>query len=150
MKKNFLSIILLALLSVGFVSCGQKNKPDSQEITATVDDATHHSQNSRDLDGTYTGVIPCADCEGISVRITLNDNTYQVSYLYLGKEDANPELFMGKFSWNESNSAITLDSKKIPPHYQVGKNKLIQLDMEGNKITGELAEMYVLTKDTEL
>jgi uncharacterized lipoprotein NlpE involved in copper resistance len=150
MGKKFLSVVLLALLSVGFVSCGQKNKPNNRETIVVIDDATHNSQNSRSWEGTYFGVIPCADCEGIRVQITLNDNTYQVSYQYLGKEDVTPEQFSGKFSWDESSNIVTLDHKEIPPYYQVGENKLIQLDMEGNEITGELAEMYILTKNTEL
>jgi uncharacterized lipoprotein NlpE involved in copper resistance len=149
MKRNFLSAILLALLSVGFVSCGQKTKSDSQAAVNTIDDVTRYSQNSLDWKGTYSGVIPCADCDGIRVQITLNDNTYQMSYQYLGTKEATPEQFSGKFAWDESSNIVTLDHKEIPPYYRVDENKLIQLDMEGNEITGELAEMYVLIKDTD-
>jgi uncharacterized lipoprotein NlpE involved in copper resistance len=147
MKKILLSATLLALLSVGFVSCGQKTKPDNQETSGTID--TQNSQNNSDWKGTYSGVIPCADCEGIRVEITLNDNTYQASYLYLGKQDATQDLFSGKFSLDTSSNIITLDNQEIPPYYQVGENKLTQLDMEGDEITGEMAEMYVLTKNTK-
>jgi uncharacterized lipoprotein NlpE involved in copper resistance len=148
MRKIILSAAMLALLSVGFVSCGQKNKPANQENTVAIDIA-HNSRNSLDWKGVYTGVISCANCEGISVQITLDDNTYQASYLYLGKKDATPEQFSGKFSWDEAGSVVILETTDIPPYYKVGENRLIQLDMEGNPITGEHADMYVLAKNIE-
>jgi len=114
-------------------------------------DAAHNSQNSLDWAGTYTGVIPCADCEGISVSLTLHpDETYLLSYSYLGKGNSFPIMISGKFSWNEAGSTIFLnDAKGFPPYYIVGENRLIQLDMEGNPITGALADKYVLEKNIE-
>jgi uncharacterized lipoprotein NlpE involved in copper resistance len=74
--------------------------------------------DSLDWAGTYAGIIPCADCEGISVSVILNpDETYMVSYSYLGKGDNFPENTSSKFSWNEAGGAIALDTKEIPPHY---------------------------------
>jgi uncharacterized lipoprotein NlpE involved in copper resistance len=96
--------------------------------------------------GTYTGVTPCADCEGIKVQITLSDSTYQASYLYIGHEEDGATQISGKFSWDSTDGAIILENTVFPPYYKVGENRLIQLDMEGNPITGELADMYVLTK----
>jgi len=109
-------------------------------------DKEHNSRNSLDWDGDYTGKIPNADCPGIRVLITLNqDETYEVKYTYIDRKGA-PAIYTGKFIWDDNGSIITLDSKDIPPHYKVGENKLIQLDMEGKPIEGELANMYVLAK----
>jgi heat shock protein HslJ len=54
----------------------------------------------------------------------------------------------GTFEWNESRSAIILTDlrDKITTYYAVGDGNLIQLDMQGNKITGELANNYILVK----
>ena len=109
-------------------------------------DEEHNSKNSLNWAGDYTGEIPCADCPGIKVLITLNqDETYKVKYTYIDRKGA-PTIYTGKFSWDDNGSVITLDNKDIPPHYKVGENKLIQLDMEGKPIEGELAGMYVLVK----
>jgi NlpE N-terminal domain len=44
-------------------------------------------------------------------------------------------------------SIITLTGiKNKPNEYFVGENKLIQLDIDGNKITGSLADKYILKK----
>jgi len=147
MKKNILSATMIAVVLIGLVACGQKSKSDEQDSNV-ID--IHNSMNSLDWNGTYAGIIPCADCEGISVSITLNpDETYMVSYMYLGKDDSFPISFSGKFSWNEAGNTIKLDIKDFPPYYFVGENRLIQLDMDGNEIVGELADNYILEKMIE-
>ena len=109
--------------------------------------ATHNSRNSLDWAGTYTGHIPSASGMGIEVRLTLNrDSSYALNYHYVGRED--PDFsFTGNFTWNDAGSVITLDPGTGPMQYQVGENTLRQLDMDGEVITGDLAEMYVLRKN---
>ena len=107
-----------------------------------------NSQNALDWQGTYKGVIPCADCEGIETIITLNkDLTYVVKTKYLGKGDGKVFEEKGSFVWDKSGGNIALNGGKGgPSQYKVGENQLIQLDMEGKIITGDLAEKYVLTR----
>ncbi|GHT99877.1 hypothetical protein FACS1894142_7850 [Spirochaetia bacterium] len=139
MKKMFL-VFVAALLFFGLGACVSTDK---------VIDAAHNSRNSVNWDGVYRGVIPAADGAGINVEITLgNDGTYSISYQYI---DRGEEVFTenGTFQWNDAGSAITLDVKDMPPHYQVGENTLIQLDMAGKKITGVLADNYILQKVRE-
>lgn len=102
---------------------------------------------SVDWDGTYFGVLPCADCEGIKTVIKLNsDLTYKLKLKYIGKDDKYFE-FSGTFSWNEEGNKITLSGSNGEPNYFfVGENFIRQLDMEGNQIKGGLAEKYVLRK----
>jgi uncharacterized lipoprotein NlpE involved in copper resistance len=151
MKKNvfILSIISLAFTLNACTSKG-KEKAEAEKTELTAIDAAHNSQNSLDWAGIYTGTVPCADCEGIQVTITLNnDLTYEMSMEYL-KEKRAKETFSGTFLWDASGSTITLgniDEKTYPTHYIVGENILIQLDLEGNIITGELASNYILTKE---
>jgi uncharacterized lipoprotein NlpE involved in copper resistance len=106
-----------------------------------------NSAVSLDWQGTYRGTVPCADCEGIETSITLNhDLTYTVKTKYLGKDEKVFEQ-RGTFAWNEAGSAIVLDDASGDPNrYLVGENALFQLDGEGNRITGDLAEKYVLRK----
>jgi uncharacterized lipoprotein NlpE involved in copper resistance len=102
-----------------------------------------------DWAGVYRGAIPAASGSGINVEIILsNDGTYSISYQYI---DHDEEVFTenGTFQWNDAGSAIVLDVKDMPPHYQVGENILIQLDMAGEKITGALADNYILKKVLE-
>ena len=109
------------------------------------------SQTSLDWNGTYTGITPCADCEGIETSLTLNkDMTYQLSNTYKGKS-TDAIIKTGTFTFNQDGNSITLGSiTDGPSKYAVGENQLTQLDLEGNKITGDLADKYVLKKGTAL
>jgi heat shock protein HslJ len=71
---------------------------------------------------------------------------------YIGKE-GSAQNFSGTFQWNTSGRTISLSGlseRSIPSTYQVGEDKLIQLDMNGNVITGDLASKYELIKVNEL
>lgn len=106
----------------------------------------HNSKNSLDWTGTYNGILPCADCEGIKTTVTLeNDNIYILTEEYLGK-DGKPYVTKGSFSWNKEGNQITLINGERNQRYKVGENMLIHLDMNGKQIEGKLAEMYTLNK----
>jgi uncharacterized lipoprotein NlpE involved in copper resistance len=100
-----------------------------------------------DYAGVYTGVVPCADCEGIETFITISlDNKFKKTIKYLGKKESKEIKVEGTWSWVNGN-VLKLDGvTDAPNQYFVSENKLIQLDMEGKKITGALADKYVLKK----
>ena len=144
----------LPLLSIILITgCNEtlKNKakvsitPDT--ISSGVVSDQHFSNNSLDWVGTYSGTIPCADCQGIETEIVLTSaNTYIIKTIYLGKERKLYEA-SGSLSWNVERNTITLTEIKIgPTQYFVGENKLIQLDISGYKITGNSADKYILLK----
>jgi len=149
--KNFVSIIGICVfvLGLGISSCNLKGAAKSVENISEVAADADNSKNSLDWEGTYSGVVPCADCPGISTQITLkNDNTYSIKTEYQGKE-GSAETIEGTFEWNEAGGIIKmngLEEGSMPTLYKVGESKLIQLDLEGNVISGELASNYELTK----
>lgn len=133
-------------------ACGPApTEPSSTAMNETVQAEPiidhHNSANSLDWAGLYKGILPCADCEGIETLLTLNmDNTYQLSTIYLGK-DATALRQQGRFEWDAKGSIIhLLNQKDGPAFYKVAENQLIQLDMAGQMITGDLAENYKLNK----
>ena len=131
MKKNTLSfsLFMAVLVVIGLGSCASTKVADNLDWV-----------------GTYTGTIPAASAEGINVRLRLsNDQTYTIRYEYVGRPEGNFES-TGSFKWDKTRSIITLDSNDLPPYYKVGENTLTQLDMNGKVITGNFADMYILTK----
>jgi len=96
--------------------------------------------------GMYVGVIPAADCPGIAVVVILNaDGRYKITYQYIDR-DVSVVTYSGSISWDEKTKVITLEPADRLPPYQIGRNKLTFLDMEGKKISGKLADNYVLRK----
>jgi uncharacterized lipoprotein NlpE involved in copper resistance len=144
-SKKIIFIVSVVCLSLN--ACSSKSGSSSiqtPEITAD------NSQNSLDWEGTYSGVVPCADCSGIETKISLAlDNTYRISWKYLEKSD---EVYVkeGTFVWDSTGSIITLnnmETEAFPTMYKVCENYLLQLDLDGNVITGTLADNYRLNKD---
>jgi uncharacterized lipoprotein NlpE involved in copper resistance len=151
--KRLIVIVCGAGLLYASSSCGVKNE-SGEEIAATDTVSSiptaDNSRNSLHWEGVYEGVIPCADCEGIQVQMVLNnDLTYQQTYLYLGKNETEPLVNSGSFHWKEDGNTIVLGNisrEEFPCYYKVGENKLIQLDLNGDVISGGLADKYILAK----
>jgi copper homeostasis protein (lipoprotein) len=116
-------------------------------ITTPTVPTGDNSEVSLDWAGTYSGVVPCADCEGITTTLSLHDDkTYRLSTRYLGKS-TEPFEREGTFTWYDNGSKVKLEGiRDGADRYLVGENILFQLDMEGNRITGNLAENYQLRK----
>ena len=140
-------ILMLALAAFALFSCEKKQEEIiTQPETEAVPDM-HNAQNSLDILGTYKGTLPCADCEGIETEITLNeDETYTKKTKYLGKDEKVFEE-LGDYSWKEDGNTLILEGIDTEPmEYMVRENSLMQMDMQGNKITGDLSEKYILEK----
>lgn len=151
-STNTSGMAWLAGFGLCLFACGQggtssdagTGTPDT--TGANVDDA-HNSRNSVVWAGTYTGTVPCADCEGIATQLTLHEQgTYRSVTQYLGK---NGEQFVheGRFKWEAYGNRIRLEGMDNgPARYLVGEEKLIQLDGQGARITGGLTETYILRR----
>jgi hypothetical protein len=137
--KNLFNVAIICLATVFAVSCtGRGNRATGNQAIDTY----HTSQNALDWAGVYTGVLPCADCEGIQTTIVLNyDNTFEFRTKYLGK---NLEEFVkqGSFTWSEQGNIIKLDG--VPTPFLVGEGMLFQLDVDGNRMPADVEARYTL------
>ena len=131
MKRCFFTLIVL---TTAFAFSCNSTKPHSSNFIGD------NSATSLDWAGYYTGVTPCADCDGIRTSLVLDmDKTYTLTTTYLGKGEGNTFTENGSFVWDAQGSSILLEGiENGPNRYQVGENRLFQLDMEGNRVTGNL------------
>ncbi|MDR2920929.1 MAG: copper resistance protein NlpE [Tannerella sp.] len=105
----------------------------------------NNSKKSTAYDGTYVGTMPCADCSGIYTEITLSGNEYSIKRIYQGKGDEAIFTDEGTYSWDPNSQILTLNGDPSE-QYRIDEETLIALDMDGNPIDGEWAEMYILKK----
>lgn len=141
MNLKLLTFVLSAFL---LASCQSTQKISTED---TPIDRAHTSENALDWDGTYQGLLPCADCPGIATQLVLNkDFTYKLSMDYQERETKYQES--GTFKWNTEGTKITLYKNKEEPSssYFVGENKLFQLDSNGHRIKGEISDKFILEK----
>jgi uncharacterized lipoprotein NlpE involved in copper resistance len=145
MLYNF--IVLLVFI---FIMGSCSNQP--RDISASAPEANvlpygHNARNALDYYGIYKGVLPCADCEGIETEIELSsENLFVKKTKYLGKEGDNIFEEKGIFEWNEDGNIITLKGIEPPNMYFAGENTITHLDLQGQKVTGALQELYILRK----
>jgi heat shock protein HslJ len=143
--------VFIAITVIGIFGCksSQKTESSTKEINqSTTVSSAHNSQNSLDWNGTYSGTLPCADCQGIQTAITLkNDLTYIIKRRYIGKSDSIYQS-TGKFEWSSSGNEITLipSSGNQSVKALVGENTLTQLSMFNEIISDTSAYSYILSK----
>ena len=139
---SILKTFSLLCLIFGLMGCSSAVPEPSQETLRKGD----NSRTSVDWNGTYRGVLPCADCEGIQTELILSlDGAYTLNSHYLGKSKT-PFVEQGTFRWDESGGRIILEgSRGGPTWYRVGENRLIMLDQNAQAIQSNIGT-YELMK----
>jgi uncharacterized lipoprotein NlpE involved in copper resistance len=75
------------------------------------------------------------------------DNTYVKKTRYLGKGDDQKMEETGTYKWNKSENEIILNGITDEPNkYFVEEGAIVQADMDGERITGELSMYCILRK----
>jgi uncharacterized lipoprotein YbaY/uncharacterized lipoprotein NlpE involved in copper resistance len=93
------------------------------------------------LPATYTGVLPCADCEGIEHHLALfPDGSYALRTRYLGRPDAGLSDDIG--TWALASDGITLGLKggrEAPVFFSIeDRDTFRKLDLTGRRIESDL------------
>jgi len=96
---------------------------------------------------TYSGTLPCADCEGIRVTLDLfPEGVFIHRDEYVGKNRSSVDL--GRWTSAEDGKLTLRGGTEAPAFYRpAGSNALRRLDREGNEIQSELN--YELTREPE-
>lgn len=130
-------VTLLAFISGGILLVGcnsQSNQSANKEAESLVS-------------GTYSGVIPCADCPGILYEISFNDNQkYNSSSIYIGRSN---RPFSENGTWKIENDTLVVlqgASGDGTRHLAFNDSTLVMLGQDGKQITGSLADHYVLDR----
>jgi copper homeostasis protein (lipoprotein) len=142
-QKN---LFFIAIVAITFPSCINNQGNNSKQIQKTD---IHSAQNSIDWEGTYSGVLPCADCEGIETELKLDSNlTYVLISQYLGVVNVMPDTLKGKFYWQGNIIKLNgIQKNERPNSFKVEENQVRHLDMGDNVIKGSLEQKYILIKN---
>lgn len=141
-----LAAVASVTLAAAIAGCASETLPPAASSSDPIlADGAHDSRNSLDWAGSYRGVLPCADCEGIETVVNLSrDGSFREHTRYLGKD--GPDFSRrGVFAWSDDGSTVTLAGDPPFP-YRVGENHLTRLALDGSAVAGALASRYVLTK----
>lgn len=135
--------ILLIFVSVLFFTACNTSKTTTKKVTEIKSNA---------LNGIYSGITSCADCDGIEYTIALSDDfSYSTKSVYLGR-DENAFETSGNYKIQDGIIHLLNDDEGLLYFKKSGENLQI-LDRNREEISGSLADMYVLkpaTKQTEI
>ncbi|MGE4270967.1 MAG: META domain-containing protein [Acidithiobacillus sp.] len=92
------------------------------------------AKTSLDWSGSYAGNLPCADCAGIRMTISLrNDDHYLLTHQYASNKAGGIFRSQGTFHWLPGASEIELSSAD-GERFQVVENALVPLTGEGKAL----------------
>ncbi len=109
------------------------------QVRSTADAQVFGAHGLR-LPASFTGTLPCADCEGIAHHLDLwPDQGFALRRTYLGK-DAAPEDVLGRWSADAAGQAIVLHGTGTPPlRFEVtAPDRLRLLAQDGSPIESDL------------
>ena len=95
----------------------------------------------RQLPASFSGVLPCADCEGIRYRLNLfPDGAFHLLTTYLGRAGAAPRADLGTWLVSSNQRVLVLKGGGEAPVFfrLVDGTTLRKLDLEGRDITSSL------------
>lgn len=124
MKKIKVIILCIIILS----GCGTQNE----------------KSKSPKISGTYSGIVPCADCEGINYQLTFGpDSTFTEKMVYIGKS-ADPVEAKGTWRFKDSIRIVLNWQNGGSEQLEYSNGKLFMLDPSGKKMEGPLADKFIL------
>ena len=130
-------ISIIVFLFTIMVSC-----INNQKTSEVKERSDSYELLSANIIGEYSGNLPCVDCEAINTLLELNrDNSYILTYTFEGKSD---NTFVKQGFWQINKNRLILNG--VDYRYKIAGDKLFQLDLSGNEITGDLASSYQLSK----
>ncbi len=149
--KHVYFLPFLLIMVGSFWQCA--NKPNTEpQVAPQLDVVFPEGQQPKlsptgDYLGTYTGMLHCADCEGMETTIKLDyESEFTIQSIPVGRSAAKPKNQKGLYSVQTHGAILTLLEVDPPNRFQIGDNILYPLDPEGNRISGDQAGKYFLKK----
>jgi len=146
-------LIFIGIISMLLFSCKSKKatinamEEMDESQTSSLFEEMESTGSENIILGTYSGMLPCADCIGIQVEITFrDDNSYLKRSKYLGK---STEILIekGTFNYDEFEGQLNCSTDSgIIASYEVEENRLVLINQQNDR-QNNLEELYTLYKN---
>ncbi len=158
LQSNLSRFLFCALLGVCYPAgaetdlTAQENflKARASSHQPKIDHAGHHPvDDSQKFRGVFYGFLPCNDCDGIKMTLSLKQNNNYLLVTQYAKESSRELYEKGKYTWDEEKHLVMLTPRKGTAIHQYlieNEETLIQLNSDGTRMTGKLADRYALRR----
>jgi NlpE-like protein len=158
--KPKLSLILFGFLAV---SCQPVLAKSDKQIMGDVQKAREmarhggvHTKHLEPVDasqifrGVYYGYLPCKDCAGIKMTLSLKNKNNYLLVTQHAQASIREFYEKGKYIWDEKSSTVTLTSRKdssIKKLLIKDEGTLIMLTPEGTRLKGDQDQYSLVRSD---
>lgn len=153
----------LLIVTIALTGCIEHRPSDDMIAVQQPDDGVIATTSTKPKGlRVYEGVIPCADCSGIYQRLALKgDSTgiFRLTEVYRDATEDGDETIVTTGSWKRYKTKIAGDSAIIfylsegslkdssrVQRYEVGKDRIVQLDLDGTRVDSTLNYTLKLIK----
>ncbi|MGD7034138.1 copper resistance protein NlpE [Methylotuvimicrobium buryatense] len=119
------------------------------------DHALHesHVDESQIFRGVFYGYLPCNDCNGIKVTLSLKQKNNYLMVTQPARESSREYYEKGKYSWNEESQIVVLTPRKgvgnTRRYFIENDGTLVQLDDDGTRLDKK-SDRYVLRRSDKV
>lgn len=138
-------LILCALMALAACSSGKKEQAALQEPQTGTQPLLANARQSTAWQGTYQGILPCANCEGIAIMLVLEPNgQYVMRTRMLGIDDKDRK-YEGTYDW-QGDSMVRLSGETQQKVFAVHDGYIIARMPDGTAIPAHPGADYRLEK----
>ena len=144
--KNIKTLLYYAFIFPVILSCNNASDNSTGKKDSTVVEKKTVDSVAMKMSGLYSGNIPCADCAGILTYLSLDpDMTYRIEETYVGKNDT-AFRYTGTCK-REGDKIMLYENNQVRVSYLPENDNLVQLDIEGKRISGNLGDKFRLVRN---
>jgi hypothetical protein len=98
--------------------------------------------------GVFYGFLPCDNCNGLKMTLSLKDNHNYLLVTQPAKESSREYYEKGKYIWDDANKSLTLTPRNEGDtrQYVIKDEGTITQLKDGQEVKGELADKYTLRR----
>ena len=158
--KQKLTLILLSIFIISFNPAMAKSDKeamgDVQRARELARQKGGHSKHMKPVDesqqfrGVYYGYLPCKDCAGIKMTLSLKNKKNYLLVTQYAQESIREFYEKGKYAWDDKSRTVTLTPRKdlsIRKLQIKNEGTLILLTSEGPHMkTGQDKDKYALRR----
>ncbi len=158
--KQKLTLILLSIFIISFNPAMAKSDKDAmgdvqraREMARQNGDHSKHRKpvdESQQFRGVYYGYLPCKDCAGIKMTLSLKNKKNYLLVTQYAQASVREFYEKGKYNWDDKSRTVTLTARKdssIRKLHIKDEGTLILLTSEGPHMkTGQDKDKYALRR----
>ncbi|MDO5090677.1 MAG: copper resistance protein NlpE [Cardiobacteriaceae bacterium] len=140
-------LILCTFISLTLITgCSSSDNKDNRSADPAANtQPLANARQSQNWLGTYQGILPCANCEGIATMVVLENNgKYTLRTRQLGLEDKDRK-YQGTYSW-KNDSTLVLSGDAQEKVFTVYDGYLQAMMPDGSPIPAHPGANYRLEK----